>query len=219
LDLAISPRRSGPADADATLWTAEADLAERLVALGYQLAADLQSAGAVVASRVDESLAGYVREGGRLLVLAREAGAIGPYLPSAQVVARADTPWQGDWASSFSWVRRQGPFAALPGGPLLDHSFDRVIPDNVLTGFNPLDFAAHVHAGLFVGWIHKPVALIAERRYGQGRAVLTTFRLTADAPGADPTATTLLDGLIELTLFKGAPQVLGAAQRFETLSV
>jgi hypothetical protein len=75
-----------------------------------------------------------------------------------------------------------------------------VIPECVLIGFLPWEFEAHVHAGLFAGWIHKPVALIAERRYGKGRAVVTTFQLTTDAPGADPTATILLDALIELTL-------------------
>jgi hypothetical protein len=85
---------------------------------------------------------------------------------------------------------------------LLDHSFDRVIPDHLLAGFSPLDFAAYVYAGLYVGWIHKPVALIGVRRCGEGRAVLTTFRLTRDAPGADPTATALLDALIKLALSK-----------------
>jgi hypothetical protein len=69
-----------------------------------------------------------------------------------------------------------------------------------MTGILPWEFEAHVHAGMFVGWIHQPAALIAERRYGRGRAVLTTFQLTHDAPAADPTATLLLDALVELTL-------------------
>ena len=83
---------------------------------------------------------------------------------------------------------------------MLDHAFDRVIPECVLVGFQPREFEAHVHAGLFVRWIHKPAALAAERRYGRGRAAITTFRLTDDAPGGDPTATILLDALINLTL-------------------
>ena len=84
---------------------------------------------------------------------------------------------------------------------MLSFPFERVIPEYVLTGFVPADFQAQVHAGVFVGWIHKPVALLAERCDGQGRAVLTTFEVTADAPQADPSATTLLDALIELTLW------------------
>jgi hypothetical protein len=40
------------------------------------------------------------------------------------------------------------------------------------------------------------------RRYGQGQVVLTTFRLLNDPPGADPVATSLLDGLVELAIQK-----------------
>lgn len=200
VDLAIYPRRTPPEAP--SLWTPDPNLAERLEGLGYQIAPDLPSAGAVIANKLDHTLAGYIREGGRLLLLADHKEAIGLHLPGVQVKAREGTPWYGDWASSFAWVRRQGPLANLPGKPLVDHSFDRVIPDHILTGFSPLDFAARVYGGLCVGWIHKPVALIGVRRYGQGQAVLTTFRLTSDAPGADPTATTLLDALIKLTLGK-----------------
>jgi hypothetical protein len=84
----------------------------------------------------------------------------------------------------------------LPGGPLLDLSFDRVIPKHVVSGVNRLDFQGRVHAGLIVGWVHKPAALIVERPYGNGKLVASTFRLLRDPPGADPTATFLLDGLI-----------------------
>ena len=93
-------------------------------------------------------------------------------------------------------MRRAGAFAALPGGPLLDHSFDRVIPEYVIAGLRPIDFEADVPAGLLLGWVHKPVALIATLAVGEGRMLVSTFRLLRDAPGADPVATTLLRGLI-----------------------
>jgi hypothetical protein len=115
-----------------------------------------------------------------------------------KIRARAGSPWMGDWASSFAWLRRADHFAGLPGGPLLDESFDRVIPDYVISGCNLLDFQARVFGGLVVGWIHKPVALGVERSYGKGRMAASTFRLFRDAPMADPTATMLLDGLVEL---------------------
>jgi hypothetical protein len=57
-----------------------------------------------------------------------------------------------------------------------------------------------VHAGLAVGWVHRPVALCVERSYGLGRMVASTFRLLRDAPGADPTATCLLDGMIRIAV-------------------
>lgn len=200
LAVTIFPQRNTPACAERPLWVPDPDLAERFAVLGYALASELQTAHAVVAQQLDKALVSYVREGGRLLLLADQPEAIGPGLADVEIRPRADTPWEGDWISSFAWLRREGPLAHLPGGPLLDYSFDRVIPECVLTGILPWEFEAHVYAGLFVGWIHQPAALIAERRYGKGRAVLTTFQLTNDAPKADPTATLLLDALVELTI-------------------
>jgi len=117
---------------------------------------------------------------------------------------RAKTLWQGDWASTFGWLHRRLAFSRIPGAPLLDETFDRVLPTHVIAGCNLLDFQARVHAGLVIGWIHKPVALTVERRYGKGRLVVSTFRLFRDPPGADPTATVLLDSLMALALAQGS---------------
>ena len=124
--------------------------------------------------------------------------------PHVRVRERAETPWQGDWASTFSWLHRPLAFSRLPGGPLLDETFDRVLPTHVIAGCNLLDFQARVHAGLVIGWIHRPVALCVERRYGRGRFVASTFRLFRDPPGTDPTAAVLLDSLLELALAHGS---------------
>ncbi len=53
-----------------------------------------------------------------------------------------------------------------------------------------------MHAALAVGSIHEPVGLTVERSYGEGRVVISTFRLFRDRPGEDPTATILFDALI-----------------------
>jgi hypothetical protein len=84
----------------------------------------------------------------------------------------------------------------MPGGPMLDATFDRVMPSYVISGCNLLDFQGRVYAGMVVGWIHKPAALLVERPYGKGRFVCSTLQLFRDPPGADPTATMLLDGVI-----------------------
>lgn len=117
-------------------------------------------------------------------------------LPNMNLVARHGTMWRGDWIAGFSWIRRDGPFAAIPGGPLLDASFDRVVPHHVLTGFRTWEFGGPVQAGIVVGWVHKPAALIASRRVGQGSVTVSTFRLFTDPPGQDPVAVALLDALI-----------------------
>ena len=117
-------------------------------------------------------------------------------LPNIVLHQRQGTLWRGDWIASFSWIRRQGAFAGLPGGPLLDLSYDRVVPRHVMTGFRAWEYGGAVHAGLVVGWIHKPAATIAERRVGQGKLMATTFRLLRDAPGEDPVAAVLFDALM-----------------------
>lgn len=119
-------------------------------------------------------------------------------MPNMVLHARHGTIWRGDWIAGFSWLRREGPLAALPGGPLVDLGFDRVIPRHVLTGFRTWEYGGPVHSGLVVGWCHKPAALIAERRVGRGALLATTFRLMAEPAGLDPVGTTLTDALLEM---------------------
>jgi hypothetical protein len=92
---------------------------------------------------------------------------------------------------------------------------DRVLPDYVISGCNLLDFQARVFAGLVVGWIHKPVALGVERSYGRGRLVASTLRLFRDAPMADPSATMLLDALVELAVESRAARLEEAVRAAE----
>ncbi|MEO6300206.1 MAG: glycoside hydrolase family 2 TIM barrel-domain containing protein, partial [Paracoccaceae bacterium] len=119
-------------------------------------------------------------------------------LPNINLTARHGTMWRGDWIAGFSWIRRDGAFADMPGGPLIDMSFDRVVPHHVMTGFRTWEFGGPVHAGIVVGWVHKPAALIAERRVGKGVLVASTFRLMTEAAGADPVASYLFDALARL---------------------
>ena len=118
------------------------------------------------------------------------------YFPGIDLVSRENTIWRGNWITNFSWLKRNGPYAALPGDGMLDQTFDRVVPRAVMTGFRPWEFDKRVQAGVIVGWAHKPAATICEKHLGNGGLVATTFRLTEDLAGADPTATVLLDALI-----------------------
>ena len=118
------------------------------------------------------------------------------HLPGISLVERDGTIWRGDWIAGFSWVRREGHFAAIPGGPLFDLSFSDVVPHHLLTGFRPWEFGSNVLAGMVCGWVHKPAAIIGQKRVGRGGVVATTFRLTREAPGADPVAAALFDALV-----------------------
>jgi len=59
----------------------------------------------------------------------------------------------------------------------VDFAFADLIPDHVIVGLNPRDYADNVHAGLTVGWLHHTVGLVAERRFGAGRLLICTFKL------------------------------------------
>ena len=206
LNLSFFPQRDGPPQS-VSIWTPDSALADYLTALGYSPAGALDEAGVVVLHHLTAETAAFGRAGGRVLLLADDLDAVGTYFPRVDIFSpamrprlREGTPWSGYWVTSFSWLRREGPFARIPGEPFLDQSFQQVMPNYVLEGFSPAEFEEHVYAGIFVGWVNKMAALIGVRRYGQGQVVLTTFRLFNDPPGDDPVATTLLDGLIKLAL-------------------
>jgi hypothetical protein len=120
--------------------------------------------------------------------------------PGYALQNRHGTIWRGDWVGNFPWLRRDGAFRHIPGGPLLDMSFARVIPHQVLTHQRSWEFRGRVHSGTVVGWVHRPAAFVIEKRLGKGKLVISTFRLMRDAFDADPVATALWDGLIDLAL-------------------
>jgi hypothetical protein len=203
LDVAVHPARAEPRLGRERAWSPSREILASLRALGYHTASRLEDSTLVVSKTHTEAIASHVRNGASLLLLPETEGPLYPFFPhwqNVQVKERDGTLWRGDWASSFAWLRRSGHFARMPSGPLLDETFDRVIPTHVISGCNLLDFQARVFGGLVVGWIHKPVALGVERSYGRGRMVASTFRLFRDAPMADPTATMLLDSMVELAL-------------------
>ena len=195
-----------------------------LASLGFPITS-ADRADVVVTRDLDAAGVEAIRLGRRVLVLADEHGETRPtlradeppreppfmpivdarpgtpaashhFFPFLGLSARHGTLWRADWIGNFSWLRRHGAFAALPGSPMLDLSFDRVAPRHVLTGFQPWEYEARVHAAVVVGWVHKPAALIGERPFGAGKLVATTFRLTEDPPGLDPVAATLMRALV-----------------------
>jgi len=160
------------------IWAAP-ELAEQLPALGYQLTDDRAQAQLVVANVITDELREYVQSGGRVLWLDATSENQQTVLGNLNVRPRKGQPWQGDWASSMSWINENRMFRALPTEHLVDFAFAGLTPDYVITGLRAYDFAANVHAGLFVGWLHRNVALVAEKRFGAGRVLISTFNLSA----------------------------------------
>ena len=223
-DIAVYARRAAPA---ATVAAADPRLAAYAEGLGYRVvpAAD---ADIVLCNAVDGEDVEAIKAGARYLILAdgsvetnrnlrtdmppgelphRSIVADGrqfrpsldQHLPGITLTERDGTIWRGDWIAGFSWLRREGAFAAIPGGPIFDLSFSDVVPHHLLTNFRPWEFGNNVHAGMVCGWVHKPAAIVGEKRVGRGGVVATTFRLTREAPGADPVAAALFDALVATT--------------------
>src|SRR5690606_8338444 len=135
--------------------------------------------------------------GGRLLLLA-DVTEEEQQLPYGRIKRREGAGWQGDWASSFSWLRRDGPFTGLAGGPLLDMSFLPVMPAAVIAGLPHWLLRDQSWAGLAVGWLHHHVSLLAAMREGLGKLVVTTFRLTPQKVQHDAVAQALFAGALAL---------------------
>lgn len=165
--------------------THDVEFASLLQGAGYML----DRAGLHIATSVDTEILEHVRNGGRALVFATQEGAL---MEGIEVKAREGTPWSGNWASSFAWIRPG--ITRIPGGPLLDFSWRGVIPTHVLTGVQAQDTLA----GLFVGWLHLPAALAARISLGSGCLTLTTF--PALASGNTPAQRVLLHDLIQASL-------------------
>jgi hypothetical protein len=182
-------------------------LAGTLAELGYEVVPHSQGESSdrsvlLVARHYTPALQEAVQGGARLLVLAGPDFNTGPSairLPIGSVIPRARTAWQGDWATSFSWLKKSGPFAGLPGGPLLEMEYAAIMPDAVITGIPVWQYRDHSWAGLALGWIHKPVSLLVKLPHGRGSLTITTFNLTPETLSENRVAQALLGGLVALT--------------------
>ena len=184
-------------------------MATTLRNIGYQVSEGKKAGAAaneiVVASRYTRSLEVHLQNGGRMVLLADpgasdKSGIDAPAvpLPIGQIVPRAGTSWQGDWATSFAWVKKQGALAHLPGGPLLEMEWAPIMPDAVLAGLPSWVQRSHSWAGLAVGWVHNPVSLLAVIPYGRGQILITTFKLNAATLATDAMAQSLFAGMLNL---------------------
>ncbi len=168
---------------------------EFLTAHGFQLTSQLAEADLALVSELTDAERQYLQAGGQVLWLAESSAALQTSLGSLQLLPRQGSPWQGDWASSLGWLSRDILFSHLPDGGVMDFAYAGLTPECVLGGFTPAEFATEVHAGLFVGWLHRPVPTVAERRVGQGRLLICTFRLN-QALSENPLAQQMLMDLL-----------------------
>ncbi|BCX02994.1 MAG: hypothetical protein KatS3mg053_0932 [Candidatus Roseilinea sp.] len=190
LDLYFFPRVAAPA-----IRVHAPEHADAFRTLGYTLVEDAVQADVVVVGKMTEAWREYVRCGGRALWLAEADDAQQTWFKDVHVVPRAQVGLRGDWASSFSWIRRDVMFGDIPADNGVDFAFADLTPEQVILGVHPFHWPRDVHAGIFVGWIHKNAALVAERRVGRGRMIVCTFRLR-DHLAAQPVAAVMLRDMV-----------------------
>jgi len=132
----------------------------------------------------------WVRKGGNLLFLSEGAS------PFFFAQGRSGA-YSGSWITSYSWIRPEAHPRLLPSNPL-GLAYTGIMPLSTIVGL-PMDapgIQADILAGMVSGWIHHPAAHTVQFRYGQGRVIMTTFRLRASL-GLDATGTTMLHDLLE----------------------
>jgi hypothetical protein len=170
-------------------------LASRLAAMGYDVAERVEEADLVVVEEMTDEMRWHAQNGGRVLWLAESSDSHQAHLGNVGIAQRHGRAWQGDWASSMSWLRQDRIFKDIPTGGTVDFAFADLTPEAVIVGLTPRDFASHVYAGLFVGWVHQVVALVAERPVDRGRLMACTFRLREHL-GTHPVATVMIRDMI-----------------------
>jgi hypothetical protein len=199
LELTFFPRRASAAAIGAVY---APTLAGPLQTRGYTLAHSLDTADVALVETMTDDLRLYLQQGGRILWLAESAAALQTHLGGLRIKRRKGSSWQGDWASTFCWLRQDAMFGDIPTQNMVDFTFAGLTPEYVITGLRPHDFATDVHAGLFAGWLHQTVALIASRVIGRGHLLITTFRLAkqvAHHPVAALMVQDMLAHLAEIT--------------------
>ncbi|HXZ17865.1 MAG TPA: hypothetical protein VEH77_18220 [Roseiarcus sp.] len=116
--------------------------------------------------------------------------------PQMLLKPREGSPWDGQWMGAFAWRRADGPWATLPGGPMLDEHWIGLLPNHVLTGFPSTAFNGLVDAGMAVGWLHLAAAFVKRSFLGRAWLTVTTFDLTSEKAAANPLAPHLLAAII-----------------------
>jgi hypothetical protein len=172
-------------------------LAAALRKAGYDVTTDLSPDVPLIATNFEATNRRFVEQGGRVLFLAETAEALQTAVPRLSLQARQGTPWAGDWASSFAWYRRDLWGSDLPGDGRFDFTFSAVLPQTVITSTSPLDFREEVLAGLFVGWLRRPVGLVQKLPVGEGTLLVSTLRLR-DNLDVEPIAVKLMNELLAL---------------------
>ncbi len=155
-----------------------------------------ESNGVLVTRRFDQTAQSTARQGGRVLVLVEDDAALADGFPAPMLARPALREGDGDWVPRFDWLRRDGFFGAIPGGPLMDLAFEDVIGKYVIEYVPAPLRPAMVHSAVFAGWIKHAATTVATLPWSKGSVTLTTFRLR-EPGGKHPLASALMHATLQ----------------------
>jgi hypothetical protein len=189
IELFIYPDPTGPdpkkRNGAAYLAGGLATMAEALRGAGYNIAPSPDKQSVIVTDKLDQQIRDLISSGHRAIVLANDKDA----LPSGAIKItprNGSTGYDGNWVTNFNWVNvNRAPFNAVAFDKLPGFEAEAVTPKFVIEGVKAEEYD-DVMSGIFLGWVNKNAALMIGAHRGEGRAIITTFRL-ADAYGKDQT--------------------------------
>jgi hypothetical protein len=175
--------------------TTDVELAYWLQSIGVPVT-DTEEPGAVhVTRQFDAAAQAYARSGGRVLVVAEDRDALGDAFEGPLLARLLPRDGDGDWVPRFDWLRRDGAFAALPGGPMLDLAYEDVIGDLLIDGLPAPLRPARLHSAVFAGWLQHRASTTVTVPWSAGAVTITTFKLRS--AGDHPVAAALTHAMLD----------------------
>ncbi|MDX2141290.1 MAG: glycoside hydrolase family 2 TIM barrel-domain containing protein [Chloroflexota bacterium] len=151
-----------------------APMVERdMISLGYRILPQITSdTRLLITSAPTEDLLAWVRAGGDMLLISPLSN------PFFWQHARGGV-YGGSWITTWSWLRPAVFKRLAAAGNPLGMPFAQIMPQTTLFGLPVYDERYHADflAGQVGGWVRHPTVHTVQFRYGNGRIVLTTFRL------------------------------------------
>ena len=157
----------------------------------------------LISSTFDDRVKDTLRSGGLVILLPADKQAIAPGI---EIVPRAKSYLDGNWISSYLWIRKDSePFKSIGFETLPGFEIQSVAPRAVVQGLQPQDFS-DVLSGMFYGWLHSSVGTVVQAKAGKGKLLICTYAL-GTTYGTDPYATILLDELVRYAITGPVPKL------------
>ncbi|MBZ5513917.1 MAG: hypothetical protein LAN62_03560 [Acidobacteriia bacterium] len=178
-------------------------LVNEMRALNYLAPTGAEAFPVLVTSVFDNDAKQALQAGGRVILLPSDKQTLAPGL---DIVPRAHSTLDGNWISSFLWIRKdRDPFKLIGFEMFPGFEMQAATPATVVQGLKPED-SSDVLSGIFYGWIHSNVGTLVQARAGKGKLLICTFSL-GTTYGTDPYATYLLDALVQYIVSGPIPKL------------